>query len=183
MAAPETAESIVQERIEEVDVEKKGSSFHEATETEWRVLDNHRQTLSFSDVHPADITVRNLEVEVDVATPLADTFKTKFIKSRVGDVEVDAVNGVRRKKILKDVSADFPAGTLTAIIGGSGSGKVLTLHPLTRSDLMLHPLLLDDLPRRSLPPHAGIKSYYHRNCAIQRFFRPSHSYQRLCHTN
>lgn len=91
---------------------------------EWHVSDNHRQTLSFSDVHPANITVRNLEVEVDIAAPFVDTLKAKFTRSEVGDVEGAAVGGIRRKKILKGVSADFPAGTLTAIVGGSGSGKV-----------------------------------------------------------
>ena len=119
-----------QERIEEVDVKEEGSLFHETVETEWDVSDNHRQTLSFSDVHPANITVRNLEVEVDVAAPFVDTLKAKFTRSKVNDVEDDAVGAARRKKILKDVSADFPAGTLTAIIGGSGSGKVCFHLPI-----------------------------------------------------
>ena len=57
---------------------------------------------------------------MEIVASFADNFKARFAKSKVGDVEGD----VRRKRILKDVSADFPAGTLTAIIGGSGSGKV-----------------------------------------------------------
>ena len=145
MAASDNAGEIVQERIEEVDVKEKGPLSHDATETRWHLPDTHRQTLSFSDVHPADITVRNLEVEVDVAASFVDTLKARFTKSKVGDVEGDAAGG-GRKKILKNVSADFPAGTLTAIIGGSGSGKVHLSHALTlclskRSDLMLHLLL------------------------------------------
>ena len=119
MAASDTAEAIVQARIE-AGAKEKGSLFHEVTEVEW---DNHQQTLSFSNVHPADITVRNLEVEVDVVPSFVDTLKAKFTKSKVGDVEGDAVGRVRRK-ILKGVSGNFPAGTLTAIMGGSGSGKV-----------------------------------------------------------
>ena len=126
MAASDTRKAIFQARIE-VDMRQKGSLFHETTETEWRISDNYKRTLSFSDVRPADITVRNLGVEVDIVTSVVDTIKAKFTKSKVGDMEGDVVGGTRRK-ILKDVSGNFPAGTLTAIIGGSGSGKV-RLHP------------------------------------------------------
>lgn len=108
--------------IKEVDIEGTlGSSFHETTVADWHISDNHQQNLSFSDVCPANITVRNLEVEVDVASSFVDTLKAKFTNPKIDDLEN---NGVRRKKILRDVSADFPAGTMTAIIGGSGSGKV-----------------------------------------------------------
>ena len=189
MAASDTAEAIVQERIEEVDVKKEGPISHEATEMEWHISDNHLQALSFSDVHPADITVRNLEVEVGVAASFADTLAAKLTKSKVGDVEGDAVGGIRRKKILKDVSANFPPGTLTAIIGGSGSGKVYlcpqaSYATLNGSDLMLHSFaLIDDLSQRSLPSYAGIEPHYHRKHTLQRIFRSSHSHQRLRYTN
>lgn len=117
--------------IKEVDVEEIGSSFHETTIAEAHISDNHQQNLSFSDVCPADITVRNLGVEVDVASSFVDTLKAKFTTSEVDDLEGDVMGRrVRRKKILKDISADFPAGTMTAIIGGSGSGKV-RLYPHT----------------------------------------------------
>jgi len=125
MAAPGTTIGAdFQETIDEVGLEEEGSFSHEVMGVEWHILDDHQQNLSFSDVHPVDITVRNLEVEVDVATPFADALKAKFTRFKVGDVEGGEEGGARRKKILKDVSADFPAGTLTAIIGGSGSGKV-----------------------------------------------------------
>jgi hypothetical protein len=109
--------------IKEVDVKEKVPFFHETTEPVWQISDNHQQNLSFTDVRPADMTVRNLEVQVDAATSLVDTLKAKFSKLKVDDVEGGGM-GSRRKIILKDVSADFPSGTLTAIIGGSGSGKV-----------------------------------------------------------
>ena len=108
-------------------VKEKGS-FHESTETEWRISDDHQQALSFSDVRPADIVVQSLGVEVDIVASFVDTLKAKLTKFKVGDVEGGDVVGGTRKKILKDFSGVFPAGTLTAIIGGSGSGKV-RLHP------------------------------------------------------
>lgn len=121
-------------------MKEEGSLSHETAEAEWHVSDNHRQTLSFSDVHPANITVRNLEVEVEVAAPFVDTLKAKFARSKVGDVEGAAVGGIQRKKILKGVSGNFPAGTLTAIIGGSGSGKVcFRLHIHCTQKIRSHP--------------------------------------------
>ena len=132
ITASDTLDIIVHERIGEVNV--KDIFSQKIMETEWHISDNHRQTLSFSDVHPAHITVRNLEVGVDTATSLVDTFKAKFAKPRVDDVEGGVVGGVQRKRILKDISANFPAGTLTAIVGGSGSGKVyLRLRDTLRS--------------------------------------------------
>jgi ABC-type multidrug transport system fused ATPase/permease subunit len=110
-----------------VDVEKDGPQSHEVTGMEWHVSDNHQQTLSFSDVHPVDITVRGLNAEVDIAGSFVDALKAKITKSKVGDMEGDATGGVQRK-ILKDVSVSFPPRTLAAIIGGSGSGKV-RLYP------------------------------------------------------
>ena len=123
MASSE-ARSILDGDIKEVDVKEVATPFQEEVVEEWHIPDNHEQNLSFSDVRPADITVRNLEVEVNVASSFVDTLKAKFFNPQDGDLEDDVAGRIRRKKILKDVSADFPAGTITAIIGGSGSGKV-----------------------------------------------------------
>lgn len=122
--APPDAGIILEEKIKEVGMKSKCSSLRQTMGAERFISDNHQQNLSFSDVRPADVTVRKLGVDVDVATSFTDTFKTRFTGSRVGDMENGAAGGVQRKKILTNVSADFPAGTLTAIIGGSGSGKV-----------------------------------------------------------
>ena len=44
-------------------------------------------------------------------------------------VEVDGVDwGVKDATILHEVSADFPAGTVTGLIGPNGSGKTSLLH-------------------------------------------------------
>ena len=88
---------------------------HEPVEMECHIAENRQQDLSF-DVHPANIAVRNLGVEVDVVASFVNTLRAKLTKFEVGDVEG---GHVRRGKISEDVSADFPAGTLTAIIGSS----------------------------------------------------------------
>lgn len=119
----------IREKVEEVDFEEKGPLAHETAELEWHISDDHQQNLSFSDVRPANITVRNLEVEVDITTSFMDTLKARLTKPKAGDVEIGVAGGAGRKRILKGVSGDFPAGSLTAIIGGSGSGKV-RLHPI-----------------------------------------------------
>ena len=103
------------ERIEDVSV--KGENLV----VEPHISEDPRRNLSFSDVHPVNIAVRNLDVDVELTTSFVNTLKTKFIKS--DDAENRAVGVTRGKKILRDVSADFPAGALTGIIGGSGSGK------------------------------------------------------------
>lgn len=91
---------------------------------EWYLKDTHEQNMSFSAVRPVDVHVRGLEVEVEAALPIVDGMKGWFTKRVPGDVEGAASGSDRRKKILHSISADFPRGTLSAIIGGSGSGKV-----------------------------------------------------------
>ena len=153
--------AILEGEIKKLDAKEIGSTSHETTVEEWRVSDNHQRNLSFSDVCPADITVRNLEVQVDVASSFVDTLKGRFTSSKADDPEGDVVDRALRKKILKDVSTDFPAGTMTAIIGGSGSGKVrLNPLPTSRTDLIFS-LTSDDPPQRSLRSHARIKPHHY----------------------
>lgn len=79
--------------------------------------------ISFSAVNPVDIQVRDLSVEVDLS---ADKFDISSYFSRKR-----AHNGEPKSKfILHDVSADMPHGALTAIIGGSGSGKTSLLNTM-----------------------------------------------------
>jgi ABC-type multidrug transport system fused ATPase/permease subunit len=128
MASPQ-ARPPLEEGIEEVDSKGRCSSFDASAEAEVQLLDNHQQNLSFCDVRPVDVTVRNLEVEVGATSSFVDTLKAKFTRPKVGDVEDRAVGELPKKKILQDLSVDFPAGALNAIIGGSGSGKVRKYIP------------------------------------------------------
>ena len=81
--------------------------------------------LCLQEVEPVDICVRSLTVNIDVSPSNFTAFKNPF-------------NGKRRnqekeyKSILHDISADIPHGSLTAVIGASGSGKTSMLNVLSR---------------------------------------------------
>ena len=70
-----------------------------------------------------DVRIRNVAVEVDPAagSPFSslDAFKAKILRSKVKPAVKD---------ILRNVSADFPNSSLTAIVGASGSGKTTLLN-------------------------------------------------------
>lgn len=83
--------------------------------------------LSLSEVEPVDIQIRNLAVDVDISSfssPLARLGLGKRKRNQDGEAPLE------RKKILHSVSASMCAGTLTAIIGGSGSGKTTMLNTM-----------------------------------------------------
>jgi ABC-type multidrug transport system fused ATPase/permease subunit len=88
------------------------------------IQDLHEQNMSFSAVQPVDVKVRNLQVQVNISSPILQTVKSWFNRPKVEDVEGQTNTSTNRKTILASVSSDFPVGTLSAIIGGSGSGKV-----------------------------------------------------------
>ncbi|KIK54550.1 hypothetical protein GYMLUDRAFT_48683 [Collybiopsis luxurians FD-317 M1] len=90
----------------------------------WDIQDQHEEKISFTDVAPVDILMR--QVSVDVAVPKG--FAELFSLRRSSDVE--SANP-KTKRILDRISADFPRGSLCAIMGGSGSGKTTLLNILS----------------------------------------------------
>lgn len=91
---------------------------------------NHLSTtqsnhISLSDVDPVDVQVRKLAVSVDISPSFYDPSRY-FSRKRKQDGEAM----LQIKQILRSVSASMPAGTLTAIIGGSGSGKTTMLNTM-----------------------------------------------------
>jgi len=83
----------------------------------------HSNHISLSAVDPVDVEIRDLAVSVDVQSS-AWSLSALLPRKRVQDGEST------QKRILHSASASMPAGTLTAIIGGSGSGKTTMLNTM-----------------------------------------------------
>ncbi|KAJ4340035.1 hypothetical protein N0V95_007617 [Ascochyta clinopodiicola] len=78
--------------------------------------------ISLREVNPVSVRLEHLSVSVDESpNALAKAFSKK--KAATGQSRV--------KNILDDISADLQSGTLTAIIGGSGSGKTSLLNQMS----------------------------------------------------
>jgi ABC-type multidrug transport system ATPase subunit len=72
--------------------------------------------ISFRAIDPVGIQIRNLSVEVDVSQAALPPLWL--------DEKRRGCNDAKWKTILDDVSADLPKGSLTAVIGGSGAGRL-----------------------------------------------------------
>lgn len=82
---------------------------------------HHDNNISLHAVEPVSVRLEHLSVSVDESpNALAGLFakKTSTKRSHV-------------KTILDDISAEMPSGSLTAIIGGSGSGKTSLLNQMS----------------------------------------------------
>lgn len=85
---------------------------------------NGENTISLREVDPVSIRLDHLSVSVDESPSLFTRLFTKNASAR------DPTRG-HVKKILDDISAEMPSGSLTAIIGGSGSGKTSLLNQMS----------------------------------------------------
>ena len=94
------------------------SSYHEIDDGSY--YDNE---LSFRSVAPVDVSVDKLSVDIDLRPSLYQSV-INFVKGR------NTKDIPKQKKILDDVSATMTSGTLTAILGASGSGKTTFLNIL-----------------------------------------------------
>jgi len=83
--------------------------------------------LSLRAVAPVNVIVRDLTLELDLAPTgigrLAATFKSKKQRNLAMSPS---------KPILNNVSAQIPSGSLTAILGASGSGKTSLLNTMSQ---------------------------------------------------
>lgn len=83
--------------------------------------------LNFRAVNPVDVQVRNLSVLLDTVPPLWETPPSQLWNRLRGKPPPETA-----KTILDGVNADMPSGSLTAIIGSSGSGKTSLLNVMAR---------------------------------------------------
>ena len=98
------------------------TAIHQPTEEQTEAIES--TNLSFQVVKPATIDVQNLNVHTYSARSPLESAKALFRKG--GDTSTQQTS--RRKTILNGITAHMPRGSLTAIMGASGSGKT-SLRP------------------------------------------------------
>ena len=85
-------------------------------------LNHAGNDLSFRAVEPVNVRISNLTVDIDISPSVLSCFNYSSKRRKLDYPEAQF------KTILNDVSAEMPSGSLTAIIGGSGSGKTSLLN-------------------------------------------------------
>ena len=120
-----------------VDVEKTAGLVPEKddgdvlSEKEIAVADNDSEHqshhhLSFRAVRPVDVRVKDLVVQVDTTPALWQSSPRQLWERMRRKGKGDAL-----KTVLDGVDTSMPSGSLTAIIGGSGSGKTSLLNVMS----------------------------------------------------
>lgn len=79
--------------------------------------------LSLRDVNPVNVSVNNLSLDIDTSPPLWEIPPGQLWRRFRGTKPEGS-----SKTVLDNVSAEMPKGSLTAIIGSSGSGKTSLLN-------------------------------------------------------
>ncbi|OJD12223.1 hypothetical protein AJ78_07148 [Emergomyces pasteurianus Ep9510] len=88
-------------------------------------LEDNPAHLSLRAVQPVDVDVRDLVIRIDTTPPIFQS-SPRLLWNRIRS-KVDSPT----KSVLHGVSANMPQGSLTAIIGGSGSGKTSLLNAIS----------------------------------------------------
>lgn len=78
--------------------------------------------LSLLAVSPVDVRVKDLSPEVDTTPPIWKTAPSQLWRRMRGKIPEP------RKAVLEGINTSMPSGSLTAIIGSSGSGKTSLLN-------------------------------------------------------
>ncbi|EAU34929.1 conserved hypothetical protein [Aspergillus terreus NIH2624] len=79
--------------------------------------------LTLRSVNPVDVRVRDVSLEVDTSPPFWETSPARLWSRLRGKTAAH-----ERKTVLEGVDASMPRGSITAIIGSSGSGKTSLLN-------------------------------------------------------
>ena len=107
------------------DLESGGNAAISSHHTTSQGVEEAVNDLSFRAVDPVNVHVKNLNVDIDVSPSGLSAFTASFTRKKsTQEPEV--------KAILRKVNAYMPAGSLTAIIGSSGSGKTSVLNTLSK---------------------------------------------------
>lgn len=87
------------------------------------VLEDAVYNLSLRDVNPVDVAVSGLSLGIDTSSPVWESSPAQFWRRLRGQKPEGT-----SKIVLDSVDASMPSGSLTAIIGSSGSGKTSLLN-------------------------------------------------------
>jgi ABC-type multidrug transport system ATPase subunit len=107
----------------EPDIAISGSNAHDSRPS----IESEGNQISFREVDPVTVRVRKLSVSLDSSPPAA----VRAFSALGGKSAISRRGHAHVKTILQDVSADFPSGSLTAILGASGSGKSSLLNVMS----------------------------------------------------
>ncbi|KAF2687979.1 ABC transporter-like protein [Lentithecium fluviatile CBS 122367] len=92
--------------------------------TNTSVVSHVEHAISLQEVDPVSVRLEGLSVSVDQSPNFFARLFSKNVGARDGDAS-------HVKSILDDISAEMQSGSLTAIIGGSGSGKTSLLNQMS----------------------------------------------------
>ena len=109
--------------------------------------------LSFRAVEPVNVRVKDLNVDIDVSPSGLSALTVAFGRKK-GTQETEV------KNILKGVSASMPSGSLTAIMGSSGSGKTSVLNTLSKRNAVGRLRTTGDIAYNGSPQLRSIRSAY-----------------------
>lgn len=87
------------------------------------VVDDAAYNLSLRDVNPVDVAVNKLSLDIDTSPSIWESSPASFWRRLRGQKPEGT-----SKTVLHSVDASMPSGSLTAIIGSSGSGKTSLLN-------------------------------------------------------
>ncbi|KAL9025280.1 MAG: hypothetical protein Q9196_005865, partial [Gyalolechia fulgens] len=108
-----------------MDKDREAGCLHEPAESSYSSsVEKTVNDLSFHAVKAVDVQVRDLSADIDVSPGGIKALSAIFNRQTKPSTKT-------YKRILHHVSAKMPSGSLTAILGGSGSGKTTMLHALS----------------------------------------------------
>lgn len=107
------------------DLESGGDAAVSSHQAASHDVDETVNDLSFRAVDPVNVHVKNLNVDIDVSPSGLSAFTAFFGRKK-------STREPQVKAIVTGVNAHMPSGSLTAIIGSSGSGKTTVLNTLSK---------------------------------------------------
>ena len=135
------------------DLESGGAAVNSSHQATSQDIEEAVNDLSFRAVDPVNVHVKDLNVDIDVTPSGLSALIASFRRKKsTRDPEV--------KEILKGVNAYMPSGSLTAIIGSSGSGKTSVLNTLSNRVVGGRLKITGDITYNGIPQISSIRSAY-----------------------